>query len=65
MNYTAGDYVIITVTGRRALVLEVDGDTLLLQPLTRNSRGYGRQMELAKVYVQISKVSPDIYGERP
>jgi hypothetical protein len=65
MNYTAGDYVIITSTGRRALVLEVDGNSMLVQPLTRNSKGHGKQMELEKIYVLSSEVSDDIYGDKP
>lgn len=64
MSYTAGDYVIIKATGRRALVLEVDGNRLFVQPMTRNSQSYGKQTELEKVSVLTSEVSDDIYGEK-
>lgn len=65
MSYVAGDYVIITLTGRRALVLHDDGKGLLVKPMTRNSKGYGKQIDTPEVYMRYDQVSPDTYGEKP
>ena len=65
MKLLPGDYVIITATGRRAIVLEAEGMFARIQPLTRNSKGAGRPVEMASEIVDIADLSPDRYGAKP